>query len=99
MSDLTPNKHPDGEKCGTCRFAGTHVHAGSDDATKVRVRCLRYPPTRRGEIGKQHPMKDQEADTFWPVLTWDDWCGEWVRRDGDIANWEAVLRSFATAGL
>lgn len=80
MSDLTPNKHPDGEKCGTCRFAGTHVLACNDDATRVRVICRRYPPTRRGLCGKGSRIPEQEVDSIWPVTTWDDWCGEWASR-------------------
>lgn len=80
---LTPNAFPKGESCGTCRFAGTHVHAGASDREKVLVTCHRFPAQRLGNIPPLHSLALTErlGDTVWPVLTWDDWCGEWVARD------------------
>lgn len=82
MTELTSNPRPNGQSCGTCRFAGTHVQAGSN-LERTLVRCMRYPPQR---LGQTHPFNaaGQLArgleDTGWPVLTWDDWCGEWQER-------------------
>ncbi len=82
MTDLTPNPMPEGQSCGTCRFAGTHVQAGHG-AERTLVRCLRYPPQRLGqapEFNSAGPIARAREDTGWPVLTWDDWCGEWQQR-------------------
>lgn len=79
---LTANKLPKGQSCGTCRFAGTHVEAGSA-TERTLVRCLRYPPQRLGQepaYNAAGPLHRAQADTGWPVTTWDDWCGEWRAR-------------------
>lgn len=82
MAELTPNLQPKGESCGSCRFAGTHVHAGTEPRDRALVRCKRYPPQRLGNQPPLHSgtLVSQQRDTVWPVLTWDDWCGEWQAR-------------------
>ena len=75
---LTANKLPGGQSCGRCYFAGTHV-LSADDGARTLVRCLRYPPTRLGS-GMVTTLEAAHMATAWPVLTWDDWCGEWKRR-------------------
>jgi hypothetical protein len=77
---IEANLRPDGQSCNTCRFAGTHTHAPSPAHTLVR--CLRFPPQR---LGNQPPLgsselTSQHRDTVWPILTVDDWCGEWAGR-------------------
>lgn len=81
--ELTPNIRPNGENCGTCRFAATNVLAGGEE-DRMLIRCLRFPPQRLGRGPEYNPsgvMVRAHQDTGWPVLTWDDWCGEWVPRD------------------
>lgn len=92
MAELTPNTPPPGETCGACRYAGTHTHAPGEARTLVR--CLRYPPQRRGFVAASHSLKQQNADTLWPVLTWDDWCGEWAARLPDREAVIAGLKDF-----
>ena len=80
---MTPNPKPDGQFCGSCRFAGTHTHS-PDSHERIRVKCHRYPPQRLGRDPELYTPRSklpvQQADTGWPVLMWDDWCGEWLRR-------------------
>lgn len=97
MTELTPNKIPDGQKCGTCRFAGTHVVAGVEKETQVRIKCRRYPPARRGGVSGTATLLLQETDNMWPVLTWDDWCGEWAPRVEDMV--EVDIGPSLAAGL
>lgn len=81
MAELTPNPMPPGQICGTCRFAGTAVLAG-EGADRTMIRCKRFPPSRLGR-GREEGVTDlayAHADTGWPVLTWDDWCGGWMER-------------------
>lgn len=80
---VEPNVTPRGQSCNTCRFAATHTCA-EDAATRVRIKCRRFPPKRLGNL---HPgmtntaeLVQQQGDTAWPVLTVDDWCGEWAAR-------------------
>ena len=82
MIDLTPNTTPKGEKCGTCRFAGTHTHA-ADRRDQTLVRCRRFPPVRLSgpDYSRQAALQVAANATAFPVLTWDDWCGEWEERD------------------
>lgn len=83
MTELTANKLPQGQSCGTCRFAGTHVEAGAGK-DRTRVRCLRFPPQRLGQVPRYSPngpVSQAQEDTGWPVTTWDDWCGEWKVRN------------------
>lgn len=80
MIELTPNTTPDGEQCGTCRFAGTHTHAAAR-ADQVMVRCRRFPPYRRGGTTEPAQLQAGNRDTIWAITTWDDWCGEWQARD------------------
>lgn len=94
MAELTPNTPPPGENCGACRYAGTHTHAPGEARTLVR--CLRYPPQRRGFVAASHSLKQQNADTLWPVLTWDDWCGEWAPRLPDREATEAPASAAPT---
>lgn len=82
MKELTPNLLPEGQSCGTCRFAGTSVLTPTGSA-RMLVRCLRFPPQRLGQgitYNADRQMEGAWEDTGWPVLTWDDWCGEWQTR-------------------
>lgn len=79
MAEIAPNVPPKGESCNTCLFAITHTCG--DDAARVRVKCARFPPTRRGallDVGLT--VEQREIDTMWPYTTVDDWCGEWEKR-------------------
>lgn len=93
---LTANKKPEGESCGTCRFAGTHTVAehGSD---KGIVRCRRFPPVPRAHPGDCPALAARLAYTHWPYTEWDDWCGEWVERDPYPAD-ETAPVGFMVAG-
>jgi len=82
MIDLTPNRTPEGESCGTCRFAGTHTCA-AERREQVVVRCRRFPPISR-EWPRDAPcLEARVAATHWPYTLWDDWCGEWEARAPD----------------
>lgn len=81
MIELTPNKTPKGESCGTCRFAATHTCAeGRQD--QVVVACRRFPPTLM-ERRRGWSLRDKPPASEFPHTTWDDWCGEWEARDPD----------------
>lgn len=80
MIELTPNSTPEGEQCGTCRFARTHTCA-QDRREQVIVRCRRFPPISRERPTEAPCLEAREAATHWPYTTWDDWCGEWQERD------------------
>jgi len=81
MPELTPNVLPAKQRCGACRFAGTHTTlADINPVGATMVRCLRYPPTRRGVEGDHATLAQRYADTVYPVTTWDDWCGEYAPR-------------------
>lgn len=86
MTELTPNVLPAKQRCGACRFAGTHVMASADKADATMVRCLRYPPTRRGVEGDHATLAQRYADTVYPVTSWDDWCGEYMPRQTRMAG-------------
>ena len=90
MIDLTPNRTPKGESCGTCRFAGTHTVAEHRN-DQVIVRCRRFPPVDRGNPGERHALGKRLADSHWPHTLWDDWCGEWEARDPDPDQQPAPL--------
>lgn len=55
------------QSCGNC-----HFHAASMYPKSGQNWCLRFPP----QVTQLRPRE-------WPVVKDDDWCGEWLKRDGD----------------
>jgi len=59
------------ENCGSCKFFDAEF-----------ANCLRYPPipvitrvlTQSSSAAKYEPV----VKTFWPEVTTDDWCGEYI---------------------
>ena len=79
MTEPNPNLPLKDHRCGRCRFTSTHTHA--DGPEKFMVVCRRFPPIRMGrESAYNERLTSRANDTGWPVVLWDDWCGEWERR-------------------
>lgn len=67
------------ETCETCRFnGGLYNHPDADMGTPAGFKCVRRAPVATGGMMSR-------ANTIWPKVEPDDWCGEWtaLRKAGD----------------
>lgn len=69
MSESLPVIESRAEWCKTCRFADTDGLDG--------LICRRNPPlVQMYTINREH-----FAESWWPEVEDDDWCGEWKAKD------------------
>ena len=68
--------------CRACRY-----YAPEADAAIVG-RCRRYPPAivAVGEWEHEYNTFKLAADQEWPIVSDDDWCGEFVPQSQGIAD-------------
>ena len=68
----------DAETCETCRFRSRNPWCNPDRGTAefhvIMFACKRRPPVATG--GLHCPTM-----TIWPMISNDDWCGEYRRAD------------------
>jgi hypothetical protein len=64
--------------CKNCQFR-------SDDELPGGYQCRRYPPSVQTDVlggatdGMQGLKINSQTYSVWPMVTTDDWCGEWVK--------------------
>jgi hypothetical protein len=87
----------DEEICMTCRYARTVADSMAYAA------CHRYAPRVGDRVGKRglnevcSEYDFEDAQTYWPIVTLADWCGEWASRD-DHTHGQATERRESGAG-
>ena len=68
------------DTCATC-FYGLQAEIDAKNLTAVRgVKCRRYPPTVLIFMGKKDKGVESMIDSFYPTLTPDGWCGEFLEQ-------------------
>ena len=58
--------------CETCEYSKPQYSANEYEGSVYE--CRRYPSTK-GDWG------DGEWFTFWPLVSGNEWCGEWSRKE------------------
>lgn len=64
------------DQCGNCHYCYCEEGAG----TETLADCRRYPPTFW-----MFPVGDEDANSQFPTVYPEDWCGEYRRRHGGAA--------------